>query len=241
MSRTGLPMMRPLFFEFPNGALDGKPLDETDSNSFMLGASLLIADSPYPDTLDNYAVALPPVGWYNYWTGARVEGSAGRTAIDNTKVQQPEVTIHPSIDTLPVFVRAGSIIPEQPLVQSTSEKPEGPLSLRVYPPVKAGGECSGSFYLDDGVSTAYQNGEVLRMHFECLQNSNGMTLTVSPHEGSFGAWWNQLSVEVYGASHEAKSARTAAGPVATSYDSEHRRILAVVPDDGKGLVLKVEY
>ncbi len=241
MSRTGLPMMRPLFLEFPKGAIDGQPLDGTDSNSFMLGADLLIADSPYQDTPDNYAVALPPVGWYDYWTGAHVEGSAGRKAIDNTKVRQPEVTIHPSIDTLPVFVRAGSIIPEQPLVQSTSEKPEGPLSLRVYPPVKAGEECSGSLYLDDGVSTAYQNGELLRMHFECLQSSDGLTLTVSPHEGSFAPWWNQLSVEVYGVKHEAKGAHTANGPVSTSYDSQHHRILTVVPDDGKGLQLKVEY
>jgi alpha-glucosidase len=241
MSRTGLPMMRPLFLEFPNGAVDGQPLDQTDSNSFMLGASLLIADSPYPDTPDNYAVALPPVGWYDYWTGARVEGSAGRKAIDNTKVKQAEVTIHPSIDTLPVFVRAGSIIPEQPLIQSTSEKPEGPLSLRVYPPAKGGTECSGSLYLDDGVSTAYQNGEVLRVRFDCMQSTDGMTLIVSPHEGKFAAWWSQLSVEVYGANHEAKGAHTADGPVATSYDSEHHRILAVVPDNGKGLELKVEY
>ena len=49
----------------------------------------------------------------------------GRKAIDNTAVVQPEVRIHRTLDTLPVFVRAGAIVPEQPLVQSTDEKPEG--------------------------------------------------------------------------------------------------------------------
>ena len=57
-----------------------------------------MAQSPYPDELDDYTVALPPVGWYDYWTGARVEGSAGRKAVDNTVVTQPEVHIHPSLD-----------------------------------------------------------------------------------------------------------------------------------------------
>jgi alpha-glucosidase len=88
-----------------------------------------VAQSPYPDELDDHTVALPPVGWYDYWTGARVDGNADRKAIDNTKVTQPEVHIHSSLDTLPVFVRAGAIVPEQPLVQSTEEKPQGPRQL----------------------------------------------------------------------------------------------------------------
>jgi len=66
MSRTGLPIVRPLFLEFPNGTGDGQPLDLANSGSFLLGSSLLIAQSPFPDEMDDYTVALPPTGWYDY-------------------------------------------------------------------------------------------------------------------------------------------------------------------------------
>jgi len=247
MSRTGLPIMRPIFLEFPHGAKDGSPLDLSNAGSFLLGESLLVAQSPFPDEMDDYTVALPPVGWYDYWTGARVEGSTGRKAIDNTPVVQPEVRIHRTLETLPVFVRAGSIVPEQPLVQSTDEKPVGPLTLRVYPPTVQGGDCTGSLYLDDGVSYDFRNGAYLRAKFTCRVSGEGVVVNVAPREGSFQPWWQQLAVEVYGAARPAASATVSAldgkgaTAVATAFDSEHHRVTALVADDGKGLELKLVY
>lgn len=241
MSRTGLPIMRPLFLEFPHGARDAAPLDDTDTNSFMVGDKILVADSPYPDTPDTYAVALPNVGWYDYWTGAPVEANGGRKAIDNTTVIQEEVNIKPDPDLLPVFVRAGAILPEQPLIQSTMEKPVGPLTLRVYPPQKAGGDCSGSLYLDDGVSFDYKTGDYLRLQFACNRSADGLTLMVSPREGKFSPWWSGFDVEIYAAPGVAKSARTPEGSVETTYDSEQHRTRAILPDDGKGFQLRVAY
>ncbi len=247
MSRTGLPIMRPLFLEFPQGGMDGEPLDSTDSGAFMLGPDLLIAQSPFPDELDDYSVALPAVGWYDYWTGEKVEGSGGRTAIDNTTVQQPEVKIHPSVKTLPVFVRAGSIVPEQPLVQSTDETPHGPLTLRVYPPEKNGEPCTGSVYLDDGVSYNFRKGDYAREEFTCADTAHGLTVTVKPRTGSFTPWWSDLAVEVYGVDSAAVrasvSGASANGPrsVPITYDSSHHSVTATVPDDGKGLELKLTY
>jgi alpha-glucosidase len=247
MSRTGLPIVRPLFLEFPQGALDQEPLDLSDSGSFLLGSDLLVAQSPVPDEVDEYSVALPPVGWYDYWTGARVEGGTGRKAIDNTEVVQPEVHLHNSIATLPVFVRAGAIVPQQPLVQSTDEKPRGPLTLRVYPPTAPDKECAGSVYLDDGVSYDFRNGDFLRVGFTCKLAAHGLEVTVAPHQGSFAPWWSQLSVEVYGASRPAVKATTStstgsrASAVLTKFDAEHHRISAVLPDDGKGIKLDLNY
>jgi alpha-glucosidase len=246
MSRTGLPIMRPLFLEFPSPTADGGPIDLANGNVFMLGADLLIAQSPYPDEVDDYSVALPPVGWYDYWTGALVEGAAGRKAIDNTRVAQPEVKIHRSLDTLPVFARAGSIIPEQPLVQSTDEKPQGPLTLRVYPPGQSGKECGGSLYLDDGQSYAFKKGDLLRVLFTCHTTAQGLAITVLPHSGSFPPWWTLVSIEVYGASRPATGASAAIDgaaptPITPGFDPENHRITAVVPDDGKGLELQVAY
>ncbi len=245
MSRTGLPMMRPLFLEFPKGAVDGQPLDLNDPGSFVLGADLLIAQSPYPDEMDDYSVALPLGGWYDYWTGERVTGNKERKAIDNSHAKQDEIHLHRSLYTLPVFVRAGAIVPEQPLVQSTDEKPEGPLTLRVYPPTEPGEACRGSVYVDDGVSYDFKKGESLRMSFTCDVTGPGVTVRVEPHQGSFAPWWNQLAVEVYGRSKPAGGASVSGldgsskRAVETGFDSEHHRITALVPDSGKGLELQL--
>ena len=140
---------------------------------------------------------------------------------------------------LPVFVRAGAIVPEQPLVQSTDEKPDGPLTLRVYPPTGTGKECSGSLYLDDGISYNFKQGDFLRMGFTCRLTQNGIIVEVAAHEGSFTAWWKLLSVEIYGAAKPAASASTSApdgsgtAAVSTAFDAAHHRITALVPDDGK--------
>ena len=246
MSRTGLPIMRPLFLEFPSGNGDGQPIDLANGNTFLLGPDLLVAQSPYPDEMDDYTVALPPVGWYDYWTGIQVEGDSRRKAIDNNPVTQPEAHIHRSLDTLPVFARAGSIVPEQPLVQSTGETPQGPLTLRVYPPTASNKDCGGSLYLDDGVSYNFKKGEFLRVGFSCHATAQGITVTVDPHRGSFAPWWKLLSIEVYGATRPALGASAAlnagpSSPLTPGYDPEHHRITALVPDDGKGLELKLAY
>ena len=246
MSRTGLPLMRPLFLEFPTPNADGAPFDLANGNIFMLGPDLLIAQSPYPDEVDDYTVALPPVGWYDYWTGALVEGVAGRKAIDNTRIEQPEIHLRNSVGTLPVFVRAGAIVPEEPLVQSTDETPQGPLTLRVYPPAAGGKDCSGSLYLDDGHSYNFRNGDLLRVEFSCHTTAQGLEVRVAPHTGSFAPWWKLVSIEVYGASRPATGASasidgSAPTPVTPGFDPEHHRITAVLPDDGKGLELQVAY
>ena len=246
MSETGLPMMRPLFLEFPDGAKDGEPLDLTDSGSFMLGPDLLIAESPYPDEVDDYSVALPPVGWYDYWTGERVTGKAGREKIDNSTATQPELKLKNRME-LPVFARAGAIIPEQPLVESTDIKPVGPLTLEVFPPLNSGEACRGSVYLDDGVSYDFKKGDYLRMRFSCKLTATGVEVTVEPHEGSYAPWWKELAVQVYGATKPAKGASVAAldgigaKPVKTTFDAKKHWISTVVPDHGQGLRVKVEY
>jgi alpha-glucosidase len=245
MSRTGLPIMRPLFLEFPHGAGDGQPLDLSTGNAFMVGPDLLVAQSPYPDELDDYQVALPPSSWYDYWTGSRIDPTSGRKGIDNAAIAQPEVHIHRSLETLPVFVRAGSIVPEQPLVQSTDEKPVGPLTLRVYPPTTLGADCEGSLYLDDGVSYDFKQGDYLREQFACRLSAQGLIVTVAPHTGDFQPWWKLLSIEVYGATKPYSGAtvtaldRPGAAPISTSFDAEHHRVTALAPDNPKGLQLQL--
>ena len=246
MSRTGLPIIRPLFLEFPGLAGENQVVDPTIDNEFLLGPDILVATSPFPDEMDNFFVSLPPVGWYDYWTGARIDSAMPHKAIDNTDAP-PGVNEQRNLDTLPVFVRAGAIVPEQPLVQSTDETPQGPLTIRVYPPAGFNKDCSGSVYLDDGVSFAYRKGDYLRERFTCRLSEKGIVITVAKPEGSFAPWWKLLQVEVYGASRPASESvvKSIDGAnsraVSTAYDAEHHRISALVPDSGAGLELQLTY
>jgi len=242
MSRTGLPIVRPLFLDFPDATKDKHPIDLDAGNEFLFGNNLLVAPAIYPEKPDPYTVELPSVNWYNYWTGEKVNGgvlSDGVPALNDPDFIGRKITIRPQLDVLPVFVREGSILPLQPLVQSTSETPKGPLTLRVYP----GKDCKGSLYMDDGQSFAYQQGEFLRMDFTCSEKPNGVTVHIGSHQGSYVPWWTNLQVEVYGRTTPSQRASIvgSAQAVQPSFDSLHHVTTLLVPDNGRGEDLQVEW
>ncbi|KAA6464779.1 DUF4968 domain-containing protein [Acidobacteria bacterium AB60] len=247
MSRTGVPIMRPLFLEFPNAASGQQAVDPTIDNEFLFGPDLLVAQGQYPDEVDDLFVSLPPGGWFDYWSGARIDGTGSRRNIDNSVSPPTGVHLHRSLATLPVFARAGAIVPQQPLVQSTEEKPEGPLTLRVYPPDAFNQDCKGSIYVDDGTTFAFRNNAFHRENFTCRLTPQGLIVAVTAAEGTYPPWWKLLSVEVYGAGKAAAEASYSAldgsgsANLSTSYDPEHHRITALVPDNGKGVELKLSY
>jgi alpha-glucosidase len=242
MSRTGLPIVRPLFLEFPDATKDKHPLDLDAGNEFLFGNNLLVAPALYPEKPDAYAVELPSVNWYNYWTGEKVDGgvwSDGVPALNDPGFIGRKITIRPQLDVLPVFVREGSILPLQPLVQSTSETPKGPLTLRVYP----GKDCKGSLYMDDGQSFAYQHGEFLRIEFTCSEKPDGVTVHIGSHQGSYVPWWTNIQVEIYGRTAPSQKAAIVgrAENIESSFDSLGHVTTLFVPDNGRGEDLQVEW
>jgi alpha-glucosidase len=197
-SRTGVPMMRPLFLEFPDATEDKHPLDLDAPNQFMLGPDLLIAPAPYPEAPDSYSVTFPPVGWYDYWTGAKIAAAPREAVAVSTGAALgvgalQSVKITPEVNVLPVFVRAGSILPFAPLVQSTQEKPDGPLTLKVYP----GENCEGSLYQDDGISFAYKDNDFLRVKYSCELSKDSLRFDIGAREGNFQPWWNEVEVTIF--------------------------------------------
>jgi alpha-glucosidase len=243
-SRTGLPMMRPLFLEFPDAAPDRHPLDldVPASGEFLLGSDLLIAPPPYPDEQDAYLAELPSPDWFNFWTGEKVPhpesvkpatpdplATANRTA-------PLQVPIHPTLAELPVYVRAGSIVPIAPIVQSTNETPHGPLTLRVY----AGDNCAGNLYQDDGKTYAFQNGAYLRMNFSCKLTAAGLQLEISAHNGTYPAWWKQLYVEVYGWTPTQQKVLLNSKEVSVHLDSAPQRVGFLIEDNGKGATINLQ-
>ncbi len=232
-SRTGLPMVRPLFLEFPNAASDGHPidLDNGATGEFMLGSDLLIAPSPYPDEVDAYSVEFPTPLWYDFWTGKPaklpppdppIPGAPDRTVTYSTSVS-------PRLADLPVYVRAGAILPIEPLVESTAEIPHGPLTLRIY----AGDNCAGELYEDDGKSFDFRKGAYLRMSFSCRVAKDGLHLTIGPHQGSYPAWWKEIRAEVFGWKPEKGTLLVNSKPVSLSRTAHG--IVFIIADDGTGI------
>jgi alpha-glucosidase len=237
LSRTGLPMMRPLFVEFPTVTVDAHPLDLDAGNEFLLGRSLLVAPSPFPERPDDYRVILPPIHWYDYWTGQRVKQ---QKIVADANAPQPAsgldaVLEHPSLGTLPVFVREGSILPFQPLTQSTGEVPQGPLTIRVYP----GSNCQGSLYQDDGRTMAYKHGESLRVQISCEQTADSIKLHIGAHEGKYQPWWREMKVEVYGWNLPSSRVIAKNKEVQSTLDPERHMVSATLPDDGNGVDLEI--
>ena len=187
-SRTGLPLMRPVFLEFPEiFAPNSDGFDHLDTE-FLLGPSLLIAPPPFGEMLDDYAVSFPKTSRLVRLLDRPQERASRRNPppiveVVTRSTWAPKFSgprpIHPPLDTLPVYVRDGSILPLQPLIQNTDETPSGPLELRVYP----GAQCSGSIYLDDGHTFRYQQGEFLRQKFTCQSDANSVACEVSRARG----------------------------------------------------------
>ena len=132
MTRIGVPIMRPLFVEFPNVTKDKHPIDLDTGAEFLFGPDLLVAPAPFPDELDAYSIRFPPGNWYDFWTGEALRRSDAKPDAEGEPQTKP-LTVTPELAVLPVYVRGGSIVPMQPLTQSTMEVPKGPLTLRVYP------------------------------------------------------------------------------------------------------------
>ena len=236
-SRTGTPIVRPLFLEFPKGV-------ETVDDEFLFGASLLVAPQPIA-TLDDYEVTFPAGSeWFDYWTGKRVEfekpdPNAGPNVLPSVN---HTLKVTPRLDTLPVFARAASIVPQQPLVQSTDETPQGPLELRVYPPAAAGADCAGSLYLDDGKTFAYRKGDFLRESYSCEATDSGVTVKIAAHEGSYTPWWHQAEVVIFGAPHAAHTVEVNGAVVEDARFSEADGTVRVtVPDVAGGTEIRVEW
>ena len=236
-SRTGVPMMRPLFLEFPEAMPNGSPIDtgRTPTEEFLLGPDLLVAPAPYPDKISTYRPFLPGAGWFDFWSGRRVPepnpGNRGRMPDGEEEHETPPdpTLITPALDRLPVYVRPGSILPMQAVVQSTDEVPAGPIEIHVYP---APGRCEGSLYTDDGHSLAYENGDYLRIAYGCVVRPGELTIRLGAREGSHKPWWSQQEIVVHGWTSARYNATLDGGarPVSTRYDAAHFALHVVLAE-----------
>jgi alpha-glucosidase len=158
--QTGLPLMRPLLMEFPD---DSKTANLSDE--WMMGDSLLAAPILQPG--GKRSVYLPTGRWYALGSNLPLKGK--RT-----------MAVTAALDEIPVYVRAGSILPLGPVIQHTGQLPGGPLELQIYP----GKDATFTLYEDDGVTTDYLKGQIRRTTFTWLDKTRRLSWEQEgPHTG----------------------------------------------------------
>jgi alpha-glucosidase len=206
MSRTGVPMMRPLFLEYPQS-----PQLVADDRDFLLGGDLLVAPA-FSEKPESETLVLPPGAWYEEHSSV---------------VHKSSVTLRPALADLPVYVRAGAIVPEQAVVQNTGETPRGPLELRVY----SGPDCRGALYQDDGHTFAYAKGQFLRERYSCEASARGVSVSGEPENDGFKPWWRDARLTVYGVAAAPREVRVRDAVVSDwIYDSAARTVSVPVSD-----------
>jgi alpha-glucosidase (family GH31 glycosyl hydrolase) len=136
-NETGLPMARPLYLDFPDF-----PAAYSNPTEYLYGADVLVAPVTSPGGTVDATVWIPPGRWVDYFTGATFTGPM------TTTVAEP-------LDRMPVFVRAGGIIPEQ--APSTGATPGPPRALSVH--IYAGAAGSFDLYDDAGTGLGYTRGQ----------------------------------------------------------------------------------
>jgi alpha-D-xyloside xylohydrolase len=136
------------------------------SDQFMFGKSIMV--NPVTQPKVTFRNVYLPVGsdWYNFWTGKKYSG--GQT-----------IPVPTPIDEVPLFVRAGAIIPMGPVVQYADEEPNAPIELRVY----AGADAVFNLYEDENDNYNYESGEYTTIPIVYREDSH--TLIIDQRKGRF--------------------------------------------------------
>jgi hypothetical protein len=169
---TGLAFLHPLYYDWPEA-----PESYNAKNEYMFGDSILAAPATQPVAEDSRLVKssiwLPEGDWMEWDSGASFHGP---------------VTLERrfSISQIPIYVKAGSIIPMQPAMSYTGEKPVDPLILTVFP-LKNGQLSTYRLYEDAGNTPGYRYGEFAWTSIRAALSADGtvFTLTVAPAQGHY--------------------------------------------------------
>jgi alpha-glucosidase (family GH31 glycosyl hydrolase) len=230
MYASGVPMMRPLVLDYPE---DRRVHDIDDE--FFFGDALLVA----PVTTQGATgrpVFLPPGEWIDFWSSTRYEGDR---------------TIHYAAapDVVPLFVRGGAIVPMQPEMVFTGERPADPLTFDIYPK----GRTAYRLYEDDGRSLDYQKQRFARTEVTTEERPGGWLIgvgapsgafPVSPRSYEFRVHIDRAPREVVVDGVAARQVTSTAEPGAAgpswSYDQQGRVLLIATDRSRKVLTARVE-
>jgi alpha-glucosidase (family GH31 glycosyl hydrolase) len=140
---TGLPIIRAMWLHYPQD-----PTAVARGDQYLYGRDILVAPVVEKGATSR-SIYLPHGSWFDFWAGTRQEG--GR-----------EITRDIDLATIPLYVRAGAVLPMDPVRQYTAEKVAGPMTLRIYP----GADGKSTLYVDDGETFDYRKGKSTHVEIE---------------------------------------------------------------------------
>jgi alpha-glucosidase len=174
-SVTGEPVMRTLAIDYTH---EPKVYEPAYQNQYLFGKAFLVA--PFKSTEQFGKVYFPSGTWYDLHDGAVQQGGQERV-------------IELSTQKLPVFVKAGSIVPEQTLIQSTAERPGDTLTMHVF----HGDQDSATvYYEDDGISFGHEKGAYFKRTIR--YDAAGRAIVFGAAEGTFKSRFRKLEVVLHG-------------------------------------------
>jgi alpha-glucosidase/alpha-D-xyloside xylohydrolase len=172
---TGLPIMRALWLHAPDDAAAVARGDE-----YMWGPDMLVAPVVEKGATSR-RVYLPRGAWFDFWTNEKLEG--GR-----------EIARSVDLETMPLFVRAGAVVPMGPVKQYADEPSDEPLTLVVYPGVNG----TSSVYEDDGHTFDYRAGAWMRIAMNWQNATRRLTLSLAPGSRMLAPMRRTINVRVAG-------------------------------------------
>lgn len=170
---TGVPTTRAMVLEYPN---DPVTYGKATQYQFMNGQWLLVAPV-YKNETKRDSIYLPKGSWYDYWDGKELSG--------NTWLNGYAAPL----DKLPIFVKAGAIIPMYPLMNYDGEKKTDSLTLDIYPYKKS----AFNLYEDDGLTRDYKKGDFAKTLIQVNEQKN-VSITINAAKGKYNG---QMAKRVY--------------------------------------------
>ena len=156
-TKTGMPIMRALWLHYPDD-----PIAVARDDEYLWGRDMLIAPV-FEKGATSRRIYLPKGTWHDFWSGERMEGGK-------------EIVREVDLETMPLYVRAGAILPLGPVKQYTNENVDAPQSLNIYP----GADGSFLLYEDDGKSFNYRRGDWMGIEMEWKDSMRRLHLRLAP-------------------------------------------------------------
>jgi alpha-glucosidase len=208
-SLQGGAILRPLIYEFPDDPATCQIHDQV-----LLGRSLLAAPVSRPGQRHRQ-VYLPAGEWYDWWTEEAIVGPVHRLAAA-------------PLERMPLYARAGAIIPSAPSQLHTGERALDLLTLDVYP-----GSGEFTLYEDDGISFDYAQGQFCTTTYQVRQADGALQVAGGARSGAYRPAPRQLRLRIHGV-----GAQASAGSAA-DYDPDRHILTLTREDDGAAFSLAI--
>jgi alpha-glucosidase len=217
--RTGAPILRPLFWAYPEDTSTYTVDDEA-----LCGDALLIAPILRPGR-EHRHVYIPAGSWFHFWSGALVEGPA-------------HIVAHAPLGQPAIYVRANTAVPLWPTIDHVDQEHADPLTLLLYP---AEGSGQATLYEDAGDGYEQENGVYARRTITCAVEAGQIHVVMSEQEGTFIPARQRICLELREISATPASAWLGATPATWHYHPEQHYIVVDLEETAQAIDLTIQF